>query len=99
MGGISVEVGGCQDQMRKDALKRHGVVTPGTALQRFGLTRCTRLGVLAHGGRATPETDQKGEGEEAGRSPPPSGRKGATEPHFPGTFGGDRVGGDTPPAR
>lgn len=56
-GDLSVAEGGCQDQMRKDALKRHAAVTQ--------VRRCCAPGVLAsawppHGGRAAPgDTDEK----------------------------------------
>lgn len=74
-GDICLGVGGCKDRMRKDALKHHVIVTPGTALLLPRRARCTRLGVLTHVERATPVRDRGEEqGEEAGRSPPSRGR-------------------------
>lgn len=84
----SVEVGGCKNRRREDALKRHVVVTPGhrAAALGAGQVSCARRPLPRRTGHAG--KDRRGEpGKEAGRSPPSAGRAGAAEPHIPGTLG------------
>lgn len=93
-----MEVGGCKNPARKDALKRHVVVTPGTALLCSRPARCTRpSGVLSHTGRATPgKTHEKSLGRrQEGHPHPQAGREPqslTSRARSGGAFPGHRAG-------
>lgn len=99
-----MEVGGCKNPRRKDALKRHVAVTPGTALLCSRPARCTRSAASSpteDGPRRERQTRRAWEeGKKVTPIPRPGGSRRASLPGHvrEGRSQGTGQGGDTPRA-